>query len=293
VAIETLWARPAGVDLTCYRPPMSTPLSFFKYEGLGNDFIVVEVGDARDLPSGCATRLCDRHFGIGADGVLLILPARSPESTARMEVINADGSIPEICGNGLRCVAVHLARARGIRGGTVRVETDAGPRSCLLEDAHGEGMVTVDMGAVRVLGDRSVQLDEQERTLTFVDVGNPHAILFGTFTRCDVEQIGPRLAIDSAFPGGTNVEFARVTGDAIELTVWERGVGVTLACGTGACATVAAACAKGFAPRNAPVVVRLPGGDLTVTIDDASRATMRGPARHVFSGTIAESRPQF
>jgi diaminopimelate epimerase len=122
--------------------------------------------------------------------------------------------------------------------------------------------------------------------LVVADVGNPHAVLFGAFARGEVEHLGPRLATHPDFPRGTNVEFSRVASDGIDLVVWERGVGITLACGTGACATVAVACERGLVPRNVPVAVRLPGGRLEVTIDASGHATMRGPAHHVFSGVV-------
>jgi diaminopimelate epimerase len=265
---------------------MSSLVPFFKYEGLGNDFIVLEAGDERDLSPERAARLCDRRFGVGADGVLLVLPPQTSDCAARMRVINADGSIPEMCGNGVRCVALHVARARRMRNGTLHVDTDAGPRACIIEDAAGEGMVTVDMGVVRVLGDRPVQVNGRHLAVTIVDVGNPHAVLFGAFARSDVDQLGPGIATHPDFPHGTNVEFAHVAGDGIDLVVWERGVGVTLACGTGACATAAAACAKGVGHRGTGLAIRLPGGTLSVTIDREGRATMQGPARHAFSGRI-------
>ena len=257
-------------------------LSFDKYEGLGNDFILIESADEASITPERAAELCDRRFGVGADGVLLVLPPRVAGCAARMRVLNADGSLPEMCGNGVRCVAVHVAAARGMHDGIVRVETDAGERACVLE---GDGEVTVDMGLVRVLGDRAVEVDGRSVVVSIADAGNPHAVLFGTFTRTDVEHLGPRIATHPAFPRGTNVELAHVASDGVDLVVWERGVGITMACGTGACATVAVACAKELVARGRPHTVRLPGGRLQVTIDDAGRATMRGPARHVFSGT--------
>jgi len=265
-------------------------LKFVKYEGLGNDFILVEAQDESFVSPDRATQLCDRRFGVGGDGVLLVLPPRAAENAARMRVLNADGSVPEMCGNGVRCVAIHLARARGLGSGTVRIETDAGERACQVEDASGEGMVTVDMGPVRVLGDRALDVGGRRVTVCAADAGNPHAVLFGAFARGDVEHLGPGLATHAAFARGTNVEFACAVGDGIDLVVWERGVGVTLACGTGACATVAVACDKGLVPRGRPIAVRLPGGRLDVTIDAAGRATMRGPARRVFAGETASSR---
>jgi diaminopimelate epimerase len=261
-------------------------VQFFKYEGLGNDFVVVEAADEGVVSPERALAICDRRFGVGADGVLLVLPPRKSECDVRMRVINADGSIPEMCGNGVRCVAVHVARARGLREGTVRVDTDAGESVCSIEDASGEGIVTVDMGVIRLFGDRSIEIDGKRVVVTVADAGNPHAVLFGAFGRTDVDHLGPRLATHPDFPRGTNVEFSHIAGDGIDLIVWERGVGITLACGTGACATAAVACAKGLAARGAPIAVRLPGGRLDITIDGSGRAIMRGPARYVFSGSL-------
>ena len=265
---------------------MNRFVPFLKYEGLGNDFIVVEARDEHELPAQSVPALCDRRRGIGADGVLLVLPPREPDCAARMRVINADGSIPEMCGNGVRCVALHLARARRTAQGSLLLDTDAGPRRCTVDDTDARGLVTVDMGIVRVLGERTLELGGSTITVTAADAGNPHAVLFGAYPRGDIESLGPRLATHPDFPKGTNVEFARLTDGAIDLVVWERGVGITLACGTGACATAAVACAKGLAPRSVPIVVRLPGGTLEVSLDKAGRATMRGPARYVFSGAV-------
>jgi len=214
-----------------------------------------------------------------------------------MRVLNADGSIPEMCGNGLRCVVLHHARrlpgARlplSLSGDELVVETDAGERVCRIDAADGaRATITVDMGPVRVHGERALSIDGERPVVTLADAGNPHAVLFGDFSRADAERLGPRIAMHPDFPRGTNVEFARVGADGIDLVVWERGVGITLACGTGACATVAVACAKQLTPRGVPVSVRLPGGPLQVTIDESGRATMRGPARHVFSGETAGS----
>jgi diaminopimelate epimerase len=211
-----------------------------------------------------------------------------------MRVLNADGSVPEMCGNGLRCVALHVVRrgggghaAQAAGDAAVRIETDAGPRICRIDAAGDAAMLTIDMGVVRTLGDRALDVDGSSVVVALADAGNPHAVIFGEHTRADAERMGPRIEKHAAFPRGTNVEFARVTGEGIDLVVWERGVGITLACGTGACATVAVACDKGLAPRGAPVRVRLPGGVLDVTVDDEGRATMRGPARRVFSGEVA------
>jgi diaminopimelate epimerase len=266
-------------------------LDFQKYEGLGNDFVLVEAAREEDVSPEHAAAICDRRYGVGADGVLLILPARSADADARMHVLNADGSVSEMCGNGLRCVALHLARrgrdARpGAAAAVVRVDTATGTCECRIEETGTEATVTVDMGTVRVLGERALDVGGRRVNVRLADVGNPHAVMFGTFDRSDVEQLGPRIATHPEFPRGTNVEFARVASDGIDLVVWERGVGVTLACGTGACATAAVACAEGFVSRAAPIAVRLPGGRLDVTLEEGGRVRMRGPARHVFSGVL-------
>ncbi|MEI7894534.1 MAG: diaminopimelate epimerase [Myxococcales bacterium] len=267
--------------------------TFHKYEGLGNDFVVVSVPSECEWPQQRAIRLCDRHYGVGADGVLLVLPSDCAD--ARMRVINADGSIPEMCGNGIRCVALHLARERGIDQGELTIETDAGLRTCGTDRVSG--LVDVDMGVVRVLGEKEIVLDGVVYRPVLADAGNPHAIFFET--TYEPSQVGPAVATHSAFLRGTNVEFATIRDASIRLVVWERGAGLTLACGTGACATAAAAVATGHlalpADGNA-IAVHLPGGILSIGLvavpegsgNDAMsfRVRMRGPARWVFRGEV-------
>src|SRR5688572_14910841 len=254
-------------------------IAFDKYQGLGNDFVLVE-GTEKTASPALARKMCDRRLGIGADGLLVLLPPRTSSATARMVVVNADGSIPEMCGNGLRCLALHLAKTRGLQDELV-VETDAGSLTCRVDR---EGIVTVDMGIVRFVEDVTIDLDGDVWELALGDAGNPHAITTRPATREMIDIVGPRLATHPRFERGTNVEFATLKGKTeIELVVWERGVGVTHACGTGACATVAVAEAKGWCPPGAEVNVHLPGGVLHVTMKDG-HAIMRGPAKHVFSG---------
>ncbi|MFO0665660.1 MAG: diaminopimelate epimerase [Polyangiaceae bacterium] len=259
----------------------TTPLTFTKYEGAGNDFIVVVATDAAVVSPEEARTLCDRHFGIGADGVLLVLPPTSPGAIATMRVLNADGSIPEMCGNGLRCVAAHVGNPQTLP--ELVIDTGAGPKTCIIH----EHSVTIDMGTPRILGERTLL----GQHLVLVETGNPHAILFGAFTPAEVERLGPQLSRHEAFPEGTNVEFARVTDHGIDLVVWERGVGLTLACGTGAVATVAAALDKELVPSGVPVSVRLPGGTLRIERLPSGAMRMTGPARKVFEGTLASAPP--
>jgi diaminopimelate epimerase len=256
-------------------------ITFTKYEGLGNDFVVVDA----EAPLGVATvsRLCDRHFGVGADGVLVVAAPTSAGASATMIVQNADGSRPEMCGNGLRCVAVHVARARGMNAGSLTIDTDAGPRGCELDGDD----VRVDMGIAREEGDVEVNVDGYTLSLARVSMGNPHAITFEALGENALARFGPRVATHPAFPEGTNVELARKRDDgSIEVAVWERGVGPTLACGTGACATAVRACRLGLATFGAETLVHLPGGALVIEVATDLRVMMKGPARRVFSGEV-------
>ena len=257
-------------------------MHFSKYEGLGNDFVVVACDRPEAVTAAEAIALCDRRRGVGADGVLLVLPPQSPEALARMRIINADGSVPEMCGNGLRCVALALASTGAPK--QFDVETDAGPRTCTVEMAETGAFVTVDMGIVKFLGNALVNIYGAVHSFYRSDAGNPHAITFSAPSRADMDRIGRALNAHPDFPNGTNVEFATMHANHIDLVVFERGVGFTEACGTGACATVSVACALGKFVYGAPVTVNLPGGPLTITVAEGDRTQMRGPARFVFSG---------
>jgi diaminopimelate epimerase len=261
-------------------------LSFQKYEGLGNDFVLVESDREDAVSAELARALCDRRFGVGGDGVLLVLPPSTSTAQARMKVINADGSVPEMCGNGLRCAVLHLARARGLERGELVFDTGAGLRPCVIDDIGGRGLVTVDMGVIRITDEVTLDLDGDAWELVLADAGNPHAITTRGATRQVIDAVGPRIATHARFPAGTNVEFAHYGEGVVDLVVYERGVGVTHACGTGACATVAVGVAKGHIAEGEEVTVNLPGGALFVKVRDDGRAIMRGPARHVFSGEV-------
>jgi diaminopimelate epimerase len=259
-------------------------LQFEKWEGLGNDFILVGDPDAAIGPE-AARVLCDRRFGVGADGVLVV-DRRGP--LPRMIVWNADGSRPEMCGNGLRCVAAHLAAGGASAESALVVATDAGEKACAVAAASASADrfdVTVEMGVARARGELAFLVDGREHRFLDVDVGNPHAITFADYDEAAIERVGPAVAVAPA--GGTNVEFCRVEAERIAVIVWERGVGRTLACGTGACAVAAAACDTGRASFGVPIRVALPGGELTITVTAGTRALrMRGPARRVFTGEV-------
>ncbi|CAN5117781.1 diaminopimelate epimerase [soil metagenome] len=258
--------------------------TFVKYEGLGNDFLVVDAGD---VSAAEAMRLCDRHFGVGGDGVLMV--TAEVGARARMTVRNADGSSPEMCGNGLRCVALHLALVDGQADVTYAIATDAGVKTAHVT-RRGESDsadVRVDMGIVRALGKRLVKTTAGDFEIEIGDAGNPHAILFGEYTRADVDRLGPILATHPDFPRGTNVEFCNLRHGEIETVVWERGVGITLACGTGACAVAVVAKTRGLVAADQSVTVALPGGRLVIEPGTETTSTwMTGPARRVFAGEV-------
>jgi diaminopimelate epimerase len=256
------------------------PLKFWKYHGLGNDFVVVEGPPL--MEPGRAFRLCDRRRGIGADGVLTILPAQGG-GAAYMHVYNSDGSVAAMCGNGIRCVARHLADARGLSG-EIRIETGSGTRACRIHRGpSGEvEAVTVDMGAARLEGEQDFEVGTETLHAVRVSMGNPHAVIFGAASRARAESAGP--AVERLVPGGVNVGFAEPRPDGIDLVVWERGAGLTDACGTGACAAAVAAVRAGRTRGGAPVEVRVPGGALQITVGPDLSVRMKGPAERVFEG---------
>lgn len=266
---------------------------FFKYHGLGNDFVVLDRrSSGLDVDAETSRRLCDRHFGIGADGVLVILPEAG--TAGRMVVHNADGSIAEMCGNGLRCVVKHLGEAAADRPRSLTVATGAGRLTSELDwGSDGVERVTVAMGPARleapILPNGGPFLREAIEGVigTAVSMGNPHLVLLDT-PPSEAARLGPGLEVHPLFPNRTNVEFVepRAAG-GLRVTVWERGVGITLACGTGACATVVAAALDGRSPFDAWVPVELPGGVLDIRVlKDLSQVFLRGPVRLVFSGAL-------
>jgi diaminopimelate epimerase len=255
---------------------------FEKWEGLGNDFLVVE---GPPTWSDAEVRAaCDRRRGVGGDGVLFVERGPSP----RMVVRNADGSRPEMCGNGLRCVAAFLVGEVGPSSHGLTVATDAGPRPCRVAiTGPGLAEVTIAMGPARSVGRLAVDFEGRQIPFAQVDVGNPHAISFAAWDEPLVDRLGP--FVERLPAAGTNVELCRHEAGArrIDVVVWERGVGRTLACGTGACAVAAAAAAEGRVPYDVEVEVALPGGSLWIQVSGESHETqLRGPARRVFSGEL-------
>ncbi|MEO7730116.1 MAG: diaminopimelate epimerase [Kofleriaceae bacterium] len=285
-------------------------MRFAKYHGLGNDFLVVDLRDVSAADAAAVQdparviALCDRQFGVGGDGVLAVLPSTTAD--VRMRVLNSDGSEAEMCGNGIRCVAKELYDRGGLRQPEIAIETGAGRLTCAIDAVDGVARsVTVAMGLPRLLrgeipmtgpaGERCIEqalaLGGAVRAITCVSMGNPHAITF-IDAHDDAMRlattVGPSVEHHAWFPNRTNAEFAHVKDRReIDLVVWERGCGITLACGTGACATTVAAVVTGRADEATPVRVNLPGGSLEITVAAGlAGVAMKGPALHVFDGEL-------
>ncbi len=261
-------------------------MQFTKYHGLGNDFVVVDVDSATALDAARARKICDRHFGVGADGVLLVSP--SSRALAKMTVLNADGSQPEMCGNGLRCVALHLSR-RHHAPDHFPVETDAGVLDCRLKLRENTTWITISLGRARHQESLKRDVDGSHYHFHRISMGNPHAISFAGIPELSVVD---RVAsqVSASLPDGSNVEFVRpLSQTQLQVVVWERGVGRTLACGTGAGAVAAAAALEGLSPFDQPLLVDLPGGSLEIRVrQDDLHVQLSGPARLVFEGELAD-----
>ena len=279
-------------------------LNFWKMEGLGNDFIMLDDRDkaiANHIPySDLAVGLCDRHFGIGADGIILV--RESERLDMRFVIINSDGTEPQMCGNGMRCFAKFLYETGILAKEEMQVETLAGtvvPRLSL--DNEGRVVsVCVDMGEpvldpaqIPFVSDQSPALEERIETpvgpavVTAVSMGNPHAVIFVTdMGAVDLERQGRAVECHGRFPEKTNVEFIQVISEEeLNMQVWERGAGITLACGTGACASLVAAHLTGRASNEA--TVHLDGGDLSIRWDrETNHIFKTGPATLAFTGQV-------
>lgn len=273
-------------------------LDFTKMQGIGNDFVVVDCltdsAPSAAMLQEVSPRLCDRKFGIGSDGVILILPGTDTDFTMRM--FNPDGSEAEMCGNGIRCFA-RFVRNRGYTAANhITVSTGAGVLVLELTDS---GKVKVDMGKPRLnrsdlpmLGEPGpvqgdlVEVDGTTVALTGVSMGNPHVVFFVDEATDElINHIGPKLEVHPLFPRRTNVHAVQVLNDhEIKMLTWERGAGRTLACGTGACASVVASILNGKTGRR--VLAHLPGGDLYIEWEENGPVYMTGAAETVFIGSI-------
>ncbi|MEP6514820.1 diaminopimelate epimerase [Microcoleus vaginatus] len=279
------------------------PIEFAKYHGLGNDFILIDNRHSSEpvITPEQAVDMCDRHFGIGADGVIFALPGQN-DTDYTMRIFNSDGSEPEMCGNGIRCLAKFIADLEGSEAKTqYHIHTLAGVIS---PELRSDGQVKVDMGVPRLLAaeipttlaasdakaiDVPIEVADKSWSVTCVSMGNPHCITFvEDVAAIALETVGPQFEHNKAFPQRTNTEFIQVIrSDYVKMRVWERGAGVTLACGTGACAAVVAGVLVGKCDR--ATAVELPGGVLEIEWAEVSgRIYMTGPAQRVFTGCISD-----
>ncbi|WP_414550563.1 diaminopimelate epimerase [Anabaena sp. CCY 0017] len=277
-------------------------IEFTKYHGLGNDFILVD-NRASSLPlltPEQAIPLCDRHFGIGADGVIFALPGENGADYT-MRIFNSDGSEPEMCGNGIRCLGRFIADLEGESRNkdSYQIHTLAG---MITPQLMADGQVKVDMGLPRLLAgeipttlgtaetkviNQPIEVAGKTWEVTCVSMGNPHCITFvSDVAAIPLEIIGPQFEHHPAFPQRINTEFIQVVSrDYVKMRVWERGAGITLACGTGACAALVAGVLTGNCDRIA--TVELPGGPLQIEWSEIDqRVYMTGPAERVFTGQL-------
>ena len=264
-------------------------MRFTNMQDIGNDFILI---DGRqypvvDDPGALARRMCDRHFGVGADGLIWMVPSRIADT--RMRIFNSDGTEPEMCGNGLRCAARFVHELGVCPADVMTVETLAGVLTVRVEGRF----VTADMGEPCFAPDRipvaapsnrvTIDLDGQPTAFFCASMGNPHAVTFDLYPDdAAFRRLGPMLERHALFPARTNVEFCRVRDGGVDVRVWERGDGETLACGTGACAVLTAAATQGLTDREADI--RLPGGVLHIRWAEDNHLFMRGPADVVYEG---------
>lgn len=277
-------------------------VQFTKMHGIGNDFVVIDGlkhNIAEEALAETARQCCDRKFGIGGDGLILVLPSRTAEY--RMRMFNPDGSEAEMCGNGVRCFAKYLYDRKMVDDTTFRAETLAGTKVLkLLTRAGKVESVKVDMGQPRLRrseipmrGDDSetviadpLKADGGRFEITAVSMGNPHVIVFDSNADgFDLHRYGPAIETHKSFPQKTNVHVVQVLANTeIKIRTWERGAGLTLACGTGACASAVASVVNGKTGRR--VTAHLPGGDLQIEWNGDNRVMMTGPATEVFEGLI-------
>lgn len=273
---------------------------FTKMHGLGNDYVCINCFRERvEDPPGFARALCDRHYGIGADGLILICPSKV--SDFKMEIYNSDGSVAGMCGNGIRCLGKYVYDY-GLTGKeTLSIETKSGIRNMHLQIRDGKACgAMVDMGVPRlnahsipILSEKDlvindpIEVQEKNYRMTGISMGNPHAVIFSEeIDGIPLEETGRELEFHPRFPERANIEFCHVTArDRMEIRVWERGVGETLACGTGACAAVVASVLNDLTDEK--VIVKLLGGELSVRWDrKVNHVFLDGPAVKVFDGVL-------
>ena len=277
---------------------MSERITFTKMHGCGNDYIYIDCFDGLPSdPADIAVRMSKRHFSVGADGIVLI--CQSEKADAFMRMFNADGSEGKMCGNAIRCVGKYLYDKAIVEKDELKIETLSGIKNLKMHIDNGKAFsATVDMGIsslrpsdIPVLSDKQliehpITVSGRDYNITAVSMGNPHAVTFvDEVSSIPLEKIGPYFEHLSIFPERVNTEFVRVIDrKTLEMRVWERGSGETYACGTGACATVVAACVTGRCDFGTEVTVKLVGGDLIIKCENDFRVYMTGSAEKVYEG---------
>ncbi len=277
-------------------------MKFSKMHGLGNDYVYVNgFTEYVPFPDAVSVFVSDRRFGIGSDGLIMILPSETAD--CRMQMFNADGSEGMMCGNGIRCVAKYAYDHGIVKKEQFSIETKSGIKYVTLKTSEGIATdATVDMGKailkpadipVKAEGENFIaqplSVNGTDYTVTCVSMGNPHCIVFMEEDpmTLKLEDIGPHFEHHPLFPERINTEFVRVIDDThLFMRVWERGSGETFACGTGACATVVAAVLNGYCRQDTEITVELRGGELKITYQSDGTVMMTGPATHVFDGEI-------
>ncbi len=258
---------------------------FWKYHGLGNDFVLVDHRGKPDIDAAVTRAVCDRHKGIGADGILALLDA--PPNGHYMRVFNADGSVADMCGNGLRCFVRWLVEVVGVPPEPMTIGSDAGAQRCIPRLEHGQVVsVTVNLGPASVRGSADVQIGGSTFSGHDLFLGNPHFVIPSAPGSDDPAEFGPDLSIHDTFPQGSNVEWLQVlSAQEASVVVYERGVGLTKACGTGGAAAAAIGARVGLLKKDEPILVHQAGGDLTYVVEsDGGDVWMTGPAVLVFEG---------
>lgn len=276
-------------------------MKFTKMQGIGNDYVYVNCFDETVAdPERVSEIISDRHFGIGADGLVLIMP--SDKADFRMRMFNADGSEGNMCGNATRCIGKFVYDNHLTDKTNITLETRSGIKKLTLYPENGKvKTVLVDMGKavlkpadipMNVSGDtfinKPITVDGKEVFITAVSMGNPHAVTYvDDVDSLELEKIGPSFENHPLFPERVNTEFIKILDEStMQMRVWERGSGETWACGTGACAATAASVLNGYFPHDKEITVKLRGGDLFITYKSDGTVLMRGPAETVFTGEI-------
>ncbi len=259
-------------------------MKFTKMHGLGNDYLYV-YGAVPENIEALSKKLSERHFGAGSDGMIYISPSKIADF--QMRIFNADGSEAKMCGNGIRCVGKYVYDKGYTDKTRLTIETLSGVKTLRLRLKNGVvDTVTVSMGTAVVASPQTLEADGEAVEYVPVTVGNPHAVVFCSDAEtAPVATRGSVMEHHPVFPGGVNVEFVQVLSPReIRMRVWERGSGITMACGTGACASTAAAVRQGYCLPDTPITVRLDGGALEITVAPDGAVTMTGPATFVYEG---------